>query len=450
MPARVGYKPRSLESTQVIADGFRDTRRSEGEAGGGAVVPLRAPRPVRDCGDGLGEGRSVSEGPEPAVEKPVEKPSVLVVDAAGVRRAAEAIAPLSELAVDVEADAMHAFRARLCFVQLGTGAEVYLLDTLVPQVRIPALAGFFADPGKTKFFHAAGGDLQYLASAGVRVKGLFDTHRAATLLGWPKVGLADLVLERLGVKLLKEHQQSDFSIRPLPDAMRAYIADDVRYLVEIGRQVKLACAAADILEEVELDCARMAEEAAARPDMGHESRPKVPRGGLSHAEVQLGEAISDALHRKRLEWAEAANVPMGRMLSNMAVGAIASRPPKDLKELQRREGVRGPWVREHGDEVLQLISALQEKATRGELPKAQELQKKDSATRKRVDVLKAWRGDKALARKVTPSAVLSNPLVDDVAGLPSVTLETLRALQWFGEKRMKLYGAELVTLLGKA
>ena len=44
-----------------------------------------------------------------------------------------------------------------------------------------------------QFFHAAGGDLQYLAEAGVRVKGLFDTHRAATLLGWPKVGLADLV-----------------------------------------------------------------------------------------------------------------------------------------------------------------------------------------------------------------------------------------------------------------
>src|SRR5439155_4011128 len=91
-------------------------------------------------------------------------------------------------------------------------------------------------PGTTKFFHAAGGDLQYLAEAGVRVKGLFDTHRAATLLGWKKVGLADLALERLQVTLLKEHQQSDFSIRPLPPGVREYIADDVRYLVEIGRQ----------------------------------------------------------------------------------------------------------------------------------------------------------------------------------------------------------------------
>jgi ribonuclease D len=360
---------------------------------------------------------------------------------------AASLAPLSEIAVDVEADAMHAFRARLCFVQLGTKDDVWLLDTLQPGVAVAELAGFFADAAKTKYFHAAGGDLQYLASAGVRVKGLFDTHRAATLLGWPKVGLADLVLERLGVKLLKEHQQSDFSIRPLPDSMRAYITDDVKYLVEIGRQVKAACTAADILEEVELDCARMADEAAERPDMGHESRPKVPKGGLSHAQVQLAEAIADALHLKRLLWAEKANVPMGRMLSNMAVGAIASRPPKDMKELSKREGVRGPWAREHGEEVLKLIAELQEKQARGELPKTAESAKKDPQARKRVDVLKGWRAEKATQRKVTPSVVLSNLLVDDVAGMGPVTLDGLKALPWFGEKRLKLYGAELVALL---
>ena len=42
-----------------------------------------------------------------------------------------ALAPVSEVAVDVEADSMHHFRARLCFVQLGTDREIFLLDTLV-------------------------------------------------------------------------------------------------------------------------------------------------------------------------------------------------------------------------------------------------------------------------------------------------------------------------------
>ncbi len=342
---------------------------------------------------------------------------------------------------------MHAFRARLCFVQIGTEKEVFLLDTLNPAVHVVELAPLFADPACTKYFHAAGGDLQYLAAAGVRVKGLFDTHRAATLLGWPKVGLADLVLEKFQVKLQKEHQQSDFSLRPLPDGMRAYIADDVRYLVEIGRHVKAACATADILEEVELDCARMADEAAARPDMGHDSGPKISRAGLSNAQIQLAEALATALHAKRLEWAAAANVPMGRMLSNAAVGAIATRPPRDPKELSRREGVRGAFVREHGDEVLKLISELTGKAARNELPAAAEASRKDSKTRKREEKLKAWRAEKAKERKITPSAVLSNLLVEDLAEAAPTTPEALAAIPWIGEKRVRLYAKELIALL---
>jgi ribonuclease D len=43
--------------------------------------------------------------------------------------------------------------------------------------------------------------------------------------------------------------------------------------------------------------------------------------------------------------------------------------------------------------------------------------------------------------------VLSNPLVEEIAELSPVSLEALNGLRWFGEKRLKLYGAELVSLL---
>ena len=370
-----------------------------------------------------------------------------MLDATGLEQVSNTLAPLSEWSVDVEADAMHAFRARLCFVQIGTDADVWLLDTLVPEVKIAALAEQFADPNRTKFFHAAGGDLQYLAAAGVRVKGLFDTHRAVTLLGWPKVGLADLVLEKLQIKLLKEHQQSDFSLRPLPPGMREYIADDVRYLTEIGRQVRQACVDADILEEVVLDCARMADEAAQRPDFGHDYKPKIPRGGLSATQIRLAEAIAFELHQLRLELADSANVPMGRMLSNAAVGAIAAKPPVDLKELGRREGVRGAFAREYGDRVLALVQSLQDKATRDELPVVDEKPKRDPKAKKREDQLKVWRAEKAVGRKVTPSAVLSNALAQDLADAPPESVEALALVPYFGEKRVKMYGPELITLL---
>src|SRR5690242_18669736 len=114
-----------------------------------------------------------------------------IEDAEAAQAAARTLEQARELSVDVETDAMHSFRARLCFLQLATDTDVFLFDTLQPGVHPSLLARVMEDPERTKFFHAAAGDLPFLAEAGVRVRGLFDTHRAATLLGWPKVGLAD-------------------------------------------------------------------------------------------------------------------------------------------------------------------------------------------------------------------------------------------------------------------
>src|SRR5262244_3921846 len=232
---------------------------------------------------------------------PFDQPVHDVVDAAGTASAVDVLERVPLLAVDLEADSMHAFRARLCFLQAGTDQDIYLLDTLAPGVDASALGALFADPGRTKVFHAAQGDLQFLAEAGVRVRGLFDTHRAATLLGWPKVGLADLVSERLGVTLDKGHQQSDFSIRPLPPEMRRYIADDVRYLTELGRLLSAAVVAADIVEEVQLDCERLTDEAVARPEVAPFTM-KIPRT-LPPADQAFQLAAGSRLHELRLSWA---------------------------------------------------------------------------------------------------------------------------------------------------
>ncbi|MFY0528936.1 ribonuclease D [Archangium gephyra] len=373
-----------------------------------------------------------------------------IIDSPGAQAAARKLEASRELAVDVEADAMHAFRARLCFLQVATDEEVLLFDTLQPGVEASLLAPVMGDPERTKFFHAAGGDLPYLAEAGVRVRGLFDTHRAATLLGWPKVGLADLARERLGVELPKEHQQSDFSLRPLPPGMRDYIANDVRYLVELGRLVREETRKADILEEVLLDCQRMCDEAAARPDVGADFKPRLPKAGLTPGQMVLANAIAQALHRKRLEWAEAENVPMGRMLSNMAISDIAVKPPGNPRELAKAAGVRGAFVRAHGEEIIALVRELLEKSRRGDLkPEQEQKGPKDPNRRKREEAMKAWRSEKASARKVTPSVVLPNPVFDVLVSRPPANLDELRTVPYIGEKRVELYGEELLALLAQ-
>src|SRR4051812_21043953 len=80
------------------------------------------------------------------------------------------LSPFGLLAVDLEADSMHAFRASLCFVQIASDDGIFLVDTLVPEVKVDRLSGLFSDPARTKVFHAAGGDLTFLADHGIRVQ----------------------------------------------------------------------------------------------------------------------------------------------------------------------------------------------------------------------------------------------------------------------------------------
>jgi len=378
---------------------------------------------------------------------PFGQPIHDVTDPSTEAAVVQALEPERLFAVDLEADAMHAFRARLCFLQVGTDRDIWLLDTLAPGVEASAMAALFADPLRTKIFHAAQGDLQFLAESGVRVRGLFDTHRAATLLGWPKVGLADLAAERLGITLDKAHQQSDFSLRPLPPQMRTYIADDVRYLTELGRQVSAAVAAADIVEEVRLDCERLTDEAVARPAVAGFAM-KIART-LPPATQAFQLAASTRLHALRLAWAEAADVPMGRMLSNAAIQELLTRPPKDRRALSRTRGVRGQVVREHGDEVLRLLADLRGAADRGELP-LPPAPVRDPGRRRREEALKEFRSAKALERGVTPSVVLTNPLAEQLATTAPADLEALGRVPYLGEKRVRLYGEELLRVLRDA
>jgi len=378
---------------------------------------------------------------------PFSQPIHDVADPAGSTAVVQALEPERMFAVDLEADSMHAFRARLCFLQIGTDQDIWLLDTLCPGVRASMMSELLGDPGRTKVFHAAQGDLQFLAEAGVRVRGLFDTHRAATLLGWPKVGLADLVAERLGVTLDKAHQQSDFSLRPLPPEMRRYIADDVRYLTELGRLVSAAVVAADIVEEVQLDCERLTDEAVARPAVAPFAM-KIPRT-LPPAEQAFQLAASAQLHALRLTWAEAADIPMGRMLSNAAIQELVTRPPKDRRGLSRTPGVRGQVVREHGDEVVALLAGLQTAAARGELP-VPSTPPRDPGRRRREEALKELRAARATERGVTPSVVLPNPLVEQLAAAPPSNMESLGRVPYLGEKRVRLYGEALLSVLAGA
>lgn len=365
---------------------------------------------------------------------------LLVQDREELQAAAEALARATAVGVDLETNAMHVFRPELCFVQLSVPGRILVIDTLAPEVSASALAGPLGDPSIRKIFHDGQGDLRMLAREGLRVRGLFDTQRAATLLGLPRVGLGDLVEERFGVRLAKEHQTADFGQRPVPDELLAYVEDDVRYLLPLAEELEQELRAKDIWEEFVLECARISEECVTPEPL---PKPKLPAG----ARDALGRAIAEAVDGIRYAEAEARNIPVGRALSNATVGEIAARRPRTLKFLARIPGMKGSFLRARGEEILAAIASLTARAEKGELPEPPPSPRPDASRRKREERLKAWRTEAAKARGVLPMVVLPNPVLERIASDPPADLETLARTPWLGEKRVELHGEAILAAL---
>ena len=81
--------------------------------------------------------------------------------------------------------------------------------------------------------HAATQDLSCLAEVGLVPTALFDTELGSRLAGLPRVGLAAVTAELLGLHLAKEHSAADWSTRPIPDDWLTYAALDVEYLPDL-------------------------------------------------------------------------------------------------------------------------------------------------------------------------------------------------------------------------
>lgn len=345
------------------------------------------------------------------------------------------------LAVDVETNAMYAYRWRLCFVQIATESEILIVDTLAEGVDVQALAQSFGDPAKRKIFHDAQGDLRVLARDGLHVRGIFDTHRAATLLGVEKVGLGNLVESRFGVRLAKEHQTADFGLRPVPPELRSYVADDVRYLLPLAAELEREAREKEIWEELELEFERIAWEAS-QPEAP--PRLKLPNQGRDAIGYAIGELVDKLRHRE----AAARDVPVGRVLANAALGEIVLRKPRNVKDLGRIPGVKASFVRPVGDELIEGIGRLSEAARKGELPPPPRPEGRFDPTRRdREERLKAFRNEAAKARGVTPAVVLPAAVLDRLATEPPADLEALAQVPWLGEKRVHLYGEQLLAVL---
>src|SRR5690606_30069950 len=141
----------------------------------------------------------------------------------------------TRLAVDTEANSLHAYQGRVCLIQLSTDTQDILIDPLVFEPSdLDFLGEVFADPQIEKVFHAAEYDVMILRrDFGFEFSNLFDTMIAARVLGWERFGLGTILEERYGVRVDISHQRADWGRRPLPPHLLRDARIDTHYLLDL-------------------------------------------------------------------------------------------------------------------------------------------------------------------------------------------------------------------------
>ena len=167
------------------------------------------------------------------------------------------------LALDTEADSLHAYPEKVCLIQISIAGSDVLVDPLA-EINLEPLFKVF--DAHELIFHAADYDLRLLEKHHrFTPSAIFDTMLAARLLGERQFGLSALVEKFLGVKLDKGSQKADWAQRPLTEKMVIYARNDTHYLKPLADKLKSALAAKGRLAWHQESCARLIQECSQQP-----------------------------------------------------------------------------------------------------------------------------------------------------------------------------------------
>ena len=360
------------------------------------------------------------------------------------RAFAAAVQRLSEqprIACDTESNSLHAYRGTTCLIQFSTPDEDLLIDPLA-LADISALAPVFADPAIEKIFHAAEYDLICLKrDFDFDVVNVFDTMAAARVCGYRRIGLGNMLEDRLGIRHGKKHQKADWARRPLPASYRTYAQMDTHYLLALRAALHAELAAADRLEE-----AYEYFEDVTRFELKSEDFDPDGFWALFRANSLDSQEITvlRELYILRDELAESVDHPPQRLISNKTLLQLAKSQPKSLKQLHAIRGLPAWLLRQNGDEFIQAVKHGLASRVRYTPPPQEPI---PQAIVDRYSALAGWRKETAAARGVESDVIISKAALWAIARRKPAATDELCGIRGLGPWRRKTYGDALVAVI---
>ena len=235
----------------------------------------------------------------------------------------------------------------LCLAQIALGDSIALVDPLA-ELDFDRFWSVLLD--RTIVLHSGRQDLEVMLRSAGRLPGeIYDTQIAAGLAGLaPQVGYASLVSRFCDVELAKAHTRTNWSRRPLADAVLRYAEDDVRYLGDVQHALQGQLGPLGRETWVSADCAELLDPDKYDADADNAwLRIKGVRG-LPKIVQQRAAAL--AAWRERA--AQRRDLPRQWLLRDDALTDLCFNPPEGRDDLADHRGVGKRLAASDGDAML--------------------------------------------------------------------------------------------------
>jgi ribonuclease D len=269
----------------------------------------------------------------------------------------EGAASEGEFALDTEFHRERTYFAQLALLQIEAGHDRVVIDPLAVDVA-PLRA--LLDSDAVCLMHAASQDLEILErECGAGPRQLVDTQVAAGFVGFGSPGLGVLLQRRLGINLPKADRLTDWLRRPLPADAVSYAAADVAHLSALWASLRAELSERGRLAWAMDECEQVARRSREPFDAD------VAWWRIKEARRLKGRArgVAQALAGWRERRARQLDRPVRHVLPDLAVVAIAERPPRSRGDLARVRGLDGRHLKGGaGDEIMVAVKAGSELA----------------------------------------------------------------------------------------
>jgi ribonuclease D len=260
----------------------------------------------------------------------------------------------SIIGIDTEYDSFRYFRDKLCLVQIKTRKRVYILDPL-GGLDLSFLNEAFSCKSLLKIFHAGDNDIRLLRrDYAFEFQNVFDTQRAAGLLGRAHLALASLIQDFLGIQIEKNKkiQRSRWDIRPLTHEQLTYAVADAAHLIDLFRKMEKNLKAKGLEQSAHRSFQSVAGSVWQERVLDHRGHEKIRGYSLLSARQQR--RVRD-LYRWRFYKAKEMNRAVFMVLSDQRLIELSCLSMPSLEVLFGKGILLPDWSKLYGQEILQVL-----------------------------------------------------------------------------------------------